>query len=129
MTLSPLLLCASIIYFYRKKNLLTTFPKYAESTFLMDLVSQQGSVNPMKLNFTSQPSLKSTLWFAGLGQMYYCRVCTIFVVQGFPTCGTRTTGGTWAGARWYAKTFQNNNSTTIERPACIRWYGKQNFVQ
>ena len=31
--------------------------------------------------------------------------------QGFPTCGTRTTGGTQTGARWYAERFQNKNLT------------------
>ncbi len=25
--------------------------------------------------------------------------------QGFPTCGTRTTGGTQRGFRWYAESF------------------------
>ena len=25
--------------------------------------------------------------------------------QGFPTCGTRTTSGTWTVGRWYAETF------------------------
>ena len=27
--------------------------------------------------------------------------------QGFPTCGTRTTGGTQTCAKWYAETFFN----------------------
>ncbi len=31
--------------------------------------------------------------------------------QGFPTCGTRTTGGTHKAARWYAETFQIQNLT------------------
>jgi len=26
--------------------------------------------------------------------------------QGFPTCGTRTTGGTQTGPRWYAEIFK-----------------------
>jgi len=28
-----------------------------------------------------------------------------FLVQWFPTCGTRTTSGTWKSSRWYASTF------------------------
>ena len=29
--------------------------------------------------------------------------------QGFPTCGTRTTGGTQTAARWYAESFQKQS--------------------
>jgi len=32
------------------------------------------------------------------------------IAQGFPTCGTRTTGGTRRSSRWYARTpfFRKN---------------------
>jgi len=32
-------------------------------------------------------------------------LCWVLVIQGLPTCGTRTTGGTRRSSRWYASNF------------------------
>jgi hypothetical protein len=36
---------------------------------------------------------------------YLIFTITYILYQGFPTCGTRTTGGTRRGFRWYAESF------------------------
>jgi hypothetical protein len=36
------------------------------------------------------------------------------LVQGFPTCGTGTTGGTRVGVRWYAETFKIKASLLVK---------------
>ena len=35
------------------------------------------------------------------------------LVQGFPTCGTRTTGGTRKLSKWYARSFSKNAKKSI----------------
>jgi hypothetical protein len=43
--------------------------------------------------------------------------------QGFPTCGTRTTGGTQTWPRWYTERFQ---SKTLAMKICFK-RKKDNF--
>jgi hypothetical protein len=42
--------------------------------------------------------------------------------QGFPTCGTRTTGGTRTAVRWYAESFrkQSLNKNTLIKLKILR---------
>jgi hypothetical protein len=44
-----------------------------------------------------------TLWGIFSPLLYYF---LIYLKQGFPTYGTRTTGGTQTGPRWYAEIFK-----------------------
>jgi hypothetical protein len=67
------------------------------------------------------------------------RKLTYHLIQGFPTCGMRTTGGTRTVARWYAETFQNQKiyHKCTHRETCFdcvvrktkimfnRWYTKE----